>query len=70
MEKVSLQTFHPSWFVRYCFRLFGRNEAIAFLEGSINPPPTYIRVNTLAATEEEIVQKLEGEGVKLEKVEP
>ena len=69
-EKVSLQTFHPSWFVRYCYRLFGRNEAIAFLEGSINPPPTYIRVNTLAATEEAIVQKLEAEGVKLEKAEP
>ena len=70
VEKVSLQTFHPSWFVKYCYRLFGRNEAIAFLEGSVNPPPTYIRVNTLAATEEAIVQKLEVEGVKLEKAEP
>ena len=70
VERVSLQTFHPSWFVRYCYRLFGRNEAIAFLEGSVNPPPTYIRVNTLAATEEAIVQKLEAEGVKLEKAEP
>jgi len=70
VEKVSLQTFHPSWFVRYCYRLFGRNEAIAFLEGSVNPPPTYIRVNSLAATEEAIVQKLEAEGIKLEKAEP
>lgn len=70
VEKVSLQTFHPSWFVRYCYRLFGRNEAVAFLEGSVNPPPTYIRVNTLAATEEQIAQKLEAEGVKIEKAEP
>ena len=70
VEKVSLQTFHPSWFVRYCYRLFGRNEAISFLEGSVNPPPTYIRVNTLAAKEEAIVRKLEAEGVKLEKAEP
>jgi 16S rRNA (cytosine967-C5)-methyltransferase len=70
VERVSLQTFHPSWFVRYCFRLFGRNEAVAFLEGSVNPPPTYIRVNTLAAAEDAIVQKLETEGVKLEKAEP
>ena len=30
VEKVSLETFHPSWFVRYCYRLFGRNEAVAF----------------------------------------
>ncbi|MGD0994585.1 MAG: RsmB/NOP family class I SAM-dependent RNA methyltransferase [Candidatus Bathyarchaeia archaeon] len=70
VEKASLQTFHPSWFVKYCYRLFGRNEAVAFLEGSVNPPPTYIRVNTLAAAEEAIVQKLEAEGVKLEKAEP
>ncbi len=69
-EKVGLQTFHPTWFVEYCFKLFGRDEAIAFLKGSLNPPPTYIRVNTLKASEEEIVQKLAGESVKLEKVEP
>ncbi|MGD0645616.1 MAG: RsmB/NOP family class I SAM-dependent RNA methyltransferase [Candidatus Bathyarchaeia archaeon] len=69
VEKVSLETFHPSWFVRYCYRLFGRNEAVVFLEGSVNPPPTYLRVNTLAATEEAIVQKLDAEGVKLEKAE-
>jgi len=67
--RVSLETFHPSWFVRYCFRLFGRDEAIAFLKESVNPPPTYIRVNTLGDAEEVIVRKLEAEGVKLDKVE-
>jgi 16S rRNA (cytosine967-C5)-methyltransferase len=66
-ERVSLETFHPSWFVKYCYSLMGRGEAIAFLRGSINPPPTYIRVNTLADTEEAILQKLEAEDVKLEK---
>jgi len=69
VEKVSLETYHPSWFVKYCFNLLGRNEAVAFLEGSINPPPAYIRVNTLASTEEEILQKLGAEGVKVEKTE-
>ncbi len=69
-EKVSLETFHPSWFVKYCFNLLGRNEAVAFLEDSINPPPTYIRVNTLASTEEAILEKLDKEGVKVEKTEP
>jgi len=70
VERVSLETFHPSWFVRYCYRLFGRSEAIAFLEGSVNPPPTYIRVNTLKAAEAEIAMKLEAEGVKIDKAEP
>ena len=70
VEKVSLETFHPSWFVKYCYNLLGRNEAVAFLEGSINPPPAYIRANTLAASEEEILQRLATEGVKVEKTEP
>jgi len=69
-EHVSLETFHPIWFVRYCFNLMGRNEAIAFLQGSMNPPPTYLRVNTLKSTEEAIVQKLDVAGVKLEKASP
>jgi 16S rRNA (cytosine967-C5)-methyltransferase len=66
-ERVSLETFHPSWFVKYCYSLMGRSEAIAFLKGSMNPPPAYIRVNTLAETEEAITRKLEAQGVKLEK---
>jgi 16S rRNA (cytosine(967)-C(5))-methyltransferase len=70
VERVSLQTFHPAWFVEYCFRLFGRDGAVRFLEGSMNPPPTYIRANTLTGTEEAIVQKLNGEGVELQKEEP
>ena len=67
-ETVSLQTFHPAWFVEYCFKLFGHDEAAAFLNGSMTPPPTYIRINTLAALEEATVQKLVQEGVELEKV--
>jgi 16S rRNA (cytosine967-C5)-methyltransferase len=70
MEKVALQTFHPTWFVEYCFKLFGQQEAVAFLEGSQHPPPTYIRINTLAAEEDATVQKLAAEGVELEKTPP
>ncbi|HLC00751.1 MAG TPA: transcription antitermination factor NusB, partial [Candidatus Bathyarchaeia archaeon] len=44
-EHIALCTFHPTWFVKYCFRLFGRKEAIAFLESSIYPPPAFIRLN-------------------------
>jgi 16S rRNA (cytosine967-C5)-methyltransferase len=66
-ERFSLQTFHPTWFVDYCFKLFGHDEAAAFLNGSMTPPPAYIRINTLAAPEEATVQKLAQEGVELEK---
>jgi 16S rRNA (cytosine967-C5)-methyltransferase len=69
-ERIGLQTFHPTWFVKYCFNLLGRSEAIAFLEGNVNPPPACVRVNTLKASEERILEKLAAEGVKLEKIEP
>ena len=69
-ERVSLETCHPPWFVKYCFNLMGRNEAIAFLQGSMNPPPIYVRLNTLADTEEGILQKLDAEGVALEIAPP
>lgn len=67
IERISLQTFHPTWFVEYCFKLFGHDEATSFLQGSMKAPPTYIRVNTLKGNEEEAVQKLKSEGVELEK---
>jgi len=69
-ERVGLQTFHPTWFVKYCFDLLGRSEAIAFLEANVDPPPACIRVNTLKASEEAILEKLVAEGVQLEKIEP
>jgi 16S rRNA (cytosine967-C5)-methyltransferase len=69
-ERIGLQTFHPTWFVKYCFNLLGRSEAIAFLEGNVNPPPACVRVNTLKMSEEAILEKLAAEGVKLEKIEP
>ncbi len=68
-ERVGLLTYHPTWFVRYCFRLFGRREALAFLEASAKTPPTYIRLNTIKGSEEEILKRLGEEKVKVEKVE-
>lgn len=69
-ERIGLQTFHPAWFVEYCFNLFGESEATAFLEGNLKPPPIYIRINTLKASEQKILESLAAEGVRLEKTEP
>jgi 16S rRNA (cytosine967-C5)-methyltransferase len=68
-EKLSLNTYHPLWFVQYCIGLFGRAEAEAFLYGSMKTPPSYVRVNTLKASEEEILTQLQTENVQLEKTE-
>jgi len=68
-QRIALKTFHPVWFAKYCFRIFGRPEAIAMLEANMQQSPTYIRLNTLKADQNEILQKLAQEGIKVEKVE-
>jgi 16S rRNA (cytosine967-C5)-methyltransferase len=67
--QVALRTFHPTWFVKYCFRLFGRKEAIALLESNMLPLPTYVRVNTLNGEQAEILRKLAEDGIEVEKIE-
>jgi 16S rRNA (cytosine967-C5)-methyltransferase len=67
-EKVGLETFHPTWFVRYCFRLLGRAQALKFLRKSLEIPPTYIRINTLKGNEEDLVAKIGQAKIMLERV--
>jgi 16S rRNA (cytosine967-C5)-methyltransferase len=67
-ERVALRTYHPAWFVKYCFKLLGRDETIRFLESSQTPLPTYICINTLKADEGKTIKTLQGEGVSVEKV--
>jgi 16S rRNA (cytosine967-C5)-methyltransferase len=69
VEKVGLQTYHPTWFVKYCFRLLGRAEALRFLEKSADIPPVYMRLNTLKVPQETLLKKLEDEKILLEKVQ-
>jgi 16S rRNA (cytosine967-C5)-methyltransferase len=66
--RVGLQTFHPQWFVEYCFRVFGRREAIAILEANMFTPPLYIRINTLKADEGETLKMLGRDGIEAEKI--
>jgi len=67
-EKVGLQTYNPTWFVKYCFRLLGRGEAVKFLEKSADIPPVYVRLNTLNTPEETLLKNIAEEKIILEKV--
>jgi len=69
-ERIGLLTFHPTWFVKYCFKLFGRREAITMVEANKHSPPTYIRLNTIKTNENEILKKIMEDEIKVEKVEP
>jgi 16S rRNA (cytosine967-C5)-methyltransferase len=66
-QTVALETFHPTWFVKYCFRVFGRPQSIPMLQGDSKPPIVYVRLNTLKEEEDHILNKLEQEGIKVEK---
>jgi 16S rRNA (cytosine967-C5)-methyltransferase len=44
-EKVALETHHPIWWVNYCYRIFGRGDAISLL--SSGSRPRYLRINPL-----------------------
>ena len=66
-ERVGLQIYVPTWFVKYCFKMLGRSQALAFLEGTSQPTPTYVRLNTLKAPEETCIQKMVEEGAIVEK---
>ena len=68
-ERIGLLTFNPTWFTKYCFKLFGRKEAIMLLEGNSQSPPTYIRINTLKARQNEILQRIAEDDIQIEKIE-
>ncbi len=68
-QKTAFDTLQPAWFVKYCFKLLGRHEALTFLESSIYPPPVCVRLNTLKASNEDILDELDAEGVRLQKIE-
>ena len=68
-EKVGLQIYHPQWFVKYCFRLLGRGEALKFLKKSSEIPPIYVRLNSSKSPKETLLKKLEDEKIVLEKIQ-
>lgn len=67
-KKLSLTTYNTEWFVKYCFRLLGRVQALGFLKSSMMTLPTYLRLNTLRDEEGFLLEQVGREGLKLRKV--
>jgi 16S rRNA (cytosine967-C5)-methyltransferase len=63
-QRIALQTFHPVWFLKYCFKLLGRKQTITMLESTNQTPPIYIRLNTLIAEEDKLLEYLAKNGIK------
>jgi len=68
-EKIGLSTYNPLWFVKVCFKMFGRKEALEYLESSKKIPLTYIRINTLKLSEEALLKKIESDNIVVEEIQ-
>lgn len=55
---------HPPWLVRRWVDQFGREETIALCSANNQFPPLTIRVNTLKASREQVIQQLHNEGIE------
>ncbi|RLF61428.1 MAG: RNA methyltransferase [Thermoplasmata archaeon] len=66
IERISLKYSHPQWFVRYIFRLLGEKGAIELMKANLENPTTYLRVNTLKASEEKVLKYLDKNEIEVE----
>lgn len=61
-ERLALECSVPSWLVQNISADYGRESAAGFLRASLDPPPVYLRANTLRITAEELAAALAEEG--------
>ena len=47
IERISLKTCHPEWFVEKVIRVFGRQFGLQILRRNLKTLPTYVRINPL-----------------------
>lgn len=65
-ERLSVEFSCPRWLTDKWTAEYGAESARRILEASIGAPPIYARVNTLRASEDEVVKLLKRDGVKAE----
>ncbi|MDD2233422.1 MAG: 16S rRNA (cytosine(967)-C(5))-methyltransferase RsmB [Desulfitobacteriaceae bacterium] len=63
---LSVRYSHPEWMVRRWWKRWGFSQTAELCRLNNEPSPTWIRTNTLKISREELVENLQGEGVKVE----
>jgi 16S rRNA (cytosine967-C5)-methyltransferase len=64
IEYIAAYHSHPPWLVSRWMKRFGVEETIALCEANNQFPPLTIRVNTLKASREQVIQQLHAEGIE------
>lgn len=68
IDRISLRTFHPPWFTRYCIRLLGRRDALQLLTAQGDGAHSILCVNPFQAGEAAVLSSLAAQGVTVEPV--
>lgn len=63
-EELTLRYLLPAWYIKKIRELIGEEEATKLFSSFLKTPKISVRVNTLKATTDEVLKKLEEEGVK------
>lgn len=66
-EKLALQTSFPVWLIKRWIEQYGYEKAEKICEASLNRPQVTVRVNRMKATVDEVITKLEEEGLVVKK---
>ena len=65
LDRLSVETSHPRWLIERWMAAFGEAEARELALANNQPPPTSFRVNPLRARGDEVIARLESEGLRL-----
>ena len=66
-ERLAVEVSHPRWLLTRWIAAFGEAEARELAMANNQPPPVAFRINTLRASTDEVVARLEREGLRLRK---
>jgi 16S rRNA (cytosine967-C5)-methyltransferase len=69
IERISLRTFQPTWFTKYCIRLLGRQDALQLLTTPEDVGRPLLCVNIFKADEAAVLSTLATQGVTVEPVD-
>jgi 16S rRNA (cytosine967-C5)-methyltransferase len=65
LERFAVETSHPRWLIERWIAAFGEAETRRLALANNEPPPAAFRVNTLRASVDEVIARLESEGLRL-----
>ncbi|MHA1198547.1 MAG: RsmB/NOP family class I SAM-dependent RNA methyltransferase [Candidatus Heimdallarchaeaceae archaeon] len=68
-SKLSLQFYLPTWIIRRFIDQWGKEFTLELLPSLLNPPPLYVRVNTLKSNLDEIEISFKNQNIEYAKVE-